>query len=224
MKHILLAAAAVFTLASAPVLAQTATSETTSNANNTANQVSASGAIAAGNIIQFPEQPATTTVRQEGTATTRIESAPSLGGLAVGGGHPCAWTPGSAQISIIGGGLGGAQMQVDEACMLAVMAAASGSGQMQQAALMIIAGRDADACKAMYQTGLVADCVDKRGRSTVRAAAPTTVSTRSSVTPTAPKLWTKCQLEGNQIKIRYTSEGRKDKTGTAIKCQKALGY
>ena len=107
-----------------PALAQDAISGSASQANNTANQVSASGAISTGNVLNLPAQPTQTTVRQDGTAT--LKTAPALGSLALGGGHPCAMTPLSAQISIIGGGLGAGGMEVDEACMLMIMGASTG--------------------------------------------------------------------------------------------------
>lgn len=229
MKKLILTATAVFTLASAPVLAQSSNSSAQSSSSASQSFQGQSTAIAgsSGNqVIIDQSTPAnrTVTTRQSGSSTTRVESAPSLGGLAVGGGHPCAYSPATGQFSVIGGGAGFGGMQIDEACMLAVMAAASGSSAMQQAALAIIGGRDPAACKAMYQQGLVADCLDRKGNSTVKAA-PVAASSRNTAAPTAPKLYTSCRYDQakNQIMIKYTAQGRKDKTSAAIACQRSLG-
>lgn len=225
MKRIIIVGVALASFLALPALAQNAVSGSASNANNTANQVTASGAIAAGGSVvnNFPDVPTTQTIRQDGTAT--LKTAPSLGGLAVGGGHPCAWTPGSGQISLIGGGLGGAGMTIDEACMLAVMGAATGSVQMHNAALYIIAARDPDACKAMYMAGLVTDCVDKEGRSRIlprnNAKAKPVTSTRPLARPDVP--WHECRKTGNNgVKIKY--KHGVDKTAAKSRCLLTLGY
>jgi hypothetical protein len=84
----------------------------------------------------------------------RIENAPSLGGLALGGGHPCAYSKATGQISIIGGGAGFGGMTVDSACMLMVMGAA-GDKRAYVASHYMIASRDPAACKAMEAAGMV---------------------------------------------------------------------
>lgn len=186
-KSIVIYALVALSFTSPPAAAQNAVSGSASQANNTANQISASGAIASGGNVIFPAQPSTVTTRQSGSTTARIESAPALGGLAIGGGHPCAWTPGSGQISIIGGGLGAAGMTIDEACMLAVMGAATGDPKMYNAALYMIAARDRDACEAMYIAGLVSDC-RRSGKSIVKREpkkSTPTFSTRNNVSVVA---------------------------------------
>jgi len=192
MKKLLtIAALAAFT--ALPAQAQDAISGSASQANNTANQVSASGAISTGNVLNLPAQPTRTTVRQDGTAT--LKTAPALGSLALGGGHPCAMTPLSAQISVIGGGLGAGGMEVDEACMLMIMGASTGDAKMYNAGIYMIAARDEEACQAMYVAGLVNDCVDKKGRSRVKAA-PTVSSNSGAAQRVA--LTVECRKSGNK--------------------------
>lgn len=98
----------------------------------------------------------TTNVNSSG----ELRTAPSLGGLALGGGHPCAYSPSTAQISIIGGGAGFGGMKVDSACMLMVMGAA-GDSRAYAASTYMIAARDPAACTAMRSAGMVSDCVEK---------------------------------------------------------------
>lgn len=233
MKHVIaLAAVVCLGFTSLPAAAQTnAEAQSSSSASQSFSGQSASIAASSGNQVLIDQRgPATTTsnVRNSGSTTARIESAPSLGGLALGGGHPCAFSKATGQISVIGGGAGFGGMQIDSACMLLINAVAAGDERAYNAAMMMIAGRDPNACKAMYMAGMVADCVDKRGKSTVKAEAkPIAASSRNAApTPAAPKLWHSCRYDEakNQVMIRYTSAGRKDKTGTAIACQRSLGF
>ena len=133
---------------------------------NRANSASNSEAVAivdaqtssgAASVINYP---ADTTVEYSG----EIRSAPALGGLALGGGHPCAYSPVTGQLSIIGGGAGVGGMKVDSACMLMVMG--YGDARAKAAAEYMIAARDPAACNAMKAAGMVADCVGKGGTST----------------------------------------------------------
>ena len=196
MKH-LLAIAALAAFTALPAQAQNAVSGSASQANNSANQVTASGAIAAGGSVtnNFPAQPSTQTIRQDGTAT--LKTAPALGSLALGGGHPCAMTPLSAQISVIGGGLGAGGMEVDEACMLMIMGASTGDAKMYNAGIYMIAARDAEACQAMYVAGLVNDCVDKKGRSRVKAQQQPVLSSNSGAAQKVA-LTVECRKTGNK--------------------------
>ena len=89
------------------------------------------------------------------STTARIEAAPSLGGLALGSGHPCAYSPSSAQFSIIGGGAGYGAMKVDSACMLLLQSVAAGDKRAYQAAMYMIAARDKEACRAMAAAGMI---------------------------------------------------------------------
>jgi hypothetical protein len=60
-------------------------------------------------------------------------------------------------------------MTIDEACMLAVIGASTGDAKAYNAAIYMMAARDPEACIAMYRSGLIADCVDSRGKSRVKA-------------------------------------------------------
>lgn len=182
------------------VLAQNAVSGSASQSYNTANQVSASGAIASGGNVIYNEapQPSQVTTRQDGTARARIENAPALGGLALGGGHPCAWSPATAQISIIGGAFGAGGMTIDEACMLMVMGASTGDTKAYNAAIYMMAARDFEACVAMYKSGLVTDCVDRNGKSRVKPKPTPVVSTRNKPADFVA-LKVECREVGNTI-------------------------
>lgn len=100
----------------------------------------------------------------------------------MGSGHPCALSN-SIGISLIGGGAAGGLSRVDEACLLAQM----GQGQ---AALIMIARRDSEACFALRQVGTIpagSVCSASDRRSTVQARR-TTVSTmnQQATTRTTP--------------------------------------
>ncbi len=135
MKHILLALTAVFTLASAPLLAQTAQA----GAGASAGSNSASGAQSAS--VLYLDQ-------RTGNGTATLKTAPPVSAPSMGSGHPCGLSM-SGGISIIGGGASAGSTYVDEACLLAQM----GQGE---AALIMIAKRDGDACRALRQVGRIA--------------------------------------------------------------------
>ena len=198
MKRTLIIAAALTAFISQPLAAQNAVSGSASQANNTALQSTSSGAIAAGGSVtnNFPAQPNKITTRQDGTAT--LKTAPSLGGLALGGGHPCAYAPATAQISIIGGGFGAGGMQVDEACMLLIMGASTGDVRVYNAGMYMLAARDKATCTALYKSGLIDDCTDRKGRSTVKATQQPTVSSNSGAARTVA-LDVECRQTGNKI-------------------------
>lgn len=140
----------------------------------------------------------------------RIENAPSLGGLALGGGHPCAYSPTTAQVSIIGGGAGFGAMKVDSACMLMVMGAA-GDAKAYAAAQYMIAARDADACTAMQASGMISACV----RPGAQPAA--TVSTKSG-----GGTGSKCQLSDGKILFRASAQSQRNAELEA--CKASLGF
>ena len=201
MKHLLLtiAVTTAFTLGLAQVtLAQTAEATSNSAALSASQSQSAAGSNATGGSVTF-NTPSEQTVRNTGSTTARIENAPSLGGLALGGSHPCQWSPFTGQISIVGGGLGGGGGEIDSACMLLVASAASGDHKAYSAAMQMIAARDPAACKAMYQAGMLSDCVDKKGRSLVKPA-PTVSSNSGATRPVARpvSLEVECRKVGNK--------------------------
>ena len=136
-----------------------------------------------------------------------VSSAPSLGGLALGGGHPCAYSPATAQISIIGGGAGIGGMKVDSACMLMVMGAA-GDPKAYKASQYIIATRDPAACKAMEQAGML-DCVTREERRAGAAAAKKDFSakaTAASTKGTNTGWGAKCELRGKTLTFQPTTK------------------
>ena len=147
-----------------------------------------------------------------GATITEERQAPSLGGLALGGGHPCAYSPATAQISLIGGGAGIGGMKVDSACMLMVMGAA-GDTKAYKASQLMLAARDPAACEAMEQAGLL-QCVTKEER---RAAKASTVSSKS-----AAGWGAKCQLNGRQLVFQPTSKAARGAELQACKARYGL--
>jgi hypothetical protein len=85
-----------------------------------------------------------------------IRNVPAMGGLALGGGHPCAYSPATGQLAIFGGGIGVGGMKVDDACMLMVMGV--NDPRAKAAAEYMIAARDPAACNAMLAYGMVGGC------------------------------------------------------------------
>jgi hypothetical protein len=149
---------------------------------------SQSALLLSSNNVSFEAAPANTSVRHSG----EIANAPSLGGLALGGGHPCAYSPATGQISIIGGGLGLGGMKVDSACLLMVMGYSD--PRAQRAAEYMIAARDDDACVAMEMAGMVT-CDDGD-----EAAAP----------PAKPGMGARCEMIDGQIHFRPSSASARD--------------
>jgi hypothetical protein len=140
-----------------------------------------------------------------------VATAPSLGGLALGGGHPCAYSPATAQVSLIGGGAGIGGMKVDSACMLMVMGAA-GDKAAYKAAQLMLAARDPAACLAMEQAGLVTGCKQPRGsrRDFSASTTPAGVNTGTGA---------KCEKVGNTITFRPSSAAARDAELAACKAR-----
>lgn len=210
------------------------------NLNSNAQSGSQSGAAAiSGNNLTF-NTPETQTIitEQRGTATSEIRNVPAVTAPAVfGGGHPClAGQSGGIAVAGFGGSYGAGDAEV--VCMLLY------AGQ-HEAAIRALVMTDPVACKALAHVGYYivpmgngkSKAVPFSCGKTVKggvysanvgqpAVASATVSTKNRVPNTAPKLYTKCALDPatNQIKIKYTSVGRKDKPRAAKACQRALGY
>lgn len=132
--------------------AQTTTSNSTSSSSSSAQVESSAAASASGgtsNAQIYLDQRGHSTTRSqhEYSGSYEVRSAPAVQPPSMGSGHPCG-LGGSIGISIIGGGASGGITQVDEACLLAQM----GQGQ---AALIMIATRDAAACAALRQVGSI---------------------------------------------------------------------
>ncbi len=209
MKHLIAIAAMVIVGFTQGAQAQNLTGQASANSG------SQSGALAqAGNNLTINSAPIPTDTE------TKLKAAPGLGGLALGSGHPCAYSPSSAQFSIIGGGAGYGAMKVDSACMLLLQSVAAGDKRAYNAAMYMIAARDKEACKAMAAAGMI-QCGDE---GVTNQAVSSKVSTKNRVPAEAPALYSKCALEGNQIKIKYTAAGRKNKPVAAAACQRQLGY
>lgn len=212
--------------------AQDANSASASQANNTANQISAAQSAA---IINFPETPANTRNVTEYTGTYRVESAPAVSAPAVfGGGHPCLAGK-SGGFSVIGGGLSYGQGNAEPACMAWVM------GQ-PEVAIRIMMKRSPEFCEAMNDVGyyrvgnsvLPVECgrnkkIVRGGVDSANANVRTSrVSTRNSPV-TSPKerpaLWRECYLrDDGKIGIVLTSVGKANKQTAARACQQSLGY
>jgi hypothetical protein len=181
------------------VFAQTSESTSISGA---ISDVDVTTGAAAGVVINNTGQKA----GKDGRVYAEVSSAPSLGGLALGGGHPCAYSPATAQISIIGGGAGIGGSKVDSACMLMVMGAA-GDEKAYRAAQLMLAARDPAACIAMEAAGLVAGC--KQPRRGVTTASAKTVSGWGA----------KCEKVGNKITFRPTSAAAREAELSACKAR-----
>jgi hypothetical protein len=209
MKSILILCAAL--ALSAPAFAQSSESEASAGASS---NVEVGTVAAAGASINNYGQKA----GKSNKVYAEVSSAPSLGGLALGGGHPCAYSPATAQISIIGGGAGIGGMKVDSACMLMVMGA-TGDKAAYKAAQLVIAGRDPAACRAMETMGLVTGCPQKGNRLPSlrpdRSKADTTASTAGTNTGTGAK----CELTGKTLAFRPTSKAARDAELVACKAR-----
>lgn len=179
--------------------AQSSNSQSASEAS--ANVEVASGAAAGAAINNYGQKPGSDNKTYQEVAT-----APSLGGLALGGGHPCAYSPATAQISIVGGGAGIGGSKVDSACMLMVMGAA-GDTKAYRAAQLMLAARDPAACRAMEAAGMV-DCGDKAEPKTTKAAKNVDGG--------------KCVLTGRKLVFRVSSGGDRDAELSACKARYGL--
>jgi hypothetical protein len=180
------------------VFAQTTTSGAASVASTEVDV--STGAIAGSQINSYGQK-----AGKDNRTYQEVSAAPSLGGLALGGGHPCAYSPATAQISLIGGGAGIGGMKVDSACMLVVMGAA-GDPKAYKAAQYMLAARDPSACVAMRSAGMIADtseCGESAGFTRPRKdfSAPVAASSKGVNTGTGAK----CEKVGNRITFRATS-------------------
>jgi len=166
---------------------QSSTSSSTSSSSSSAQVDSnASATVTSGNsnaqIYLDQSTPGTISTQNAYSGSYTVRSAPAVQPPSMGSGHPCALSN-SIGISLIGGGAAGGLSRVDEACLLAQM----GQGQ---AALIMIARRDSEACFALRQVGTIPDgsvCSASDRRSTVQARR-TTVSTmnQQATTRTTP--------------------------------------
>jgi hypothetical protein len=199
MLGIVLIGAALFwfCLGAWAVFAQS--SESSAGSESSANVEVLTGAAAGAAINNYGQK-----AGKDNRVYGEVATAPSLGGLALGGGHPCAYSPATAQISIIGGGAGIGGSKVDSACMLMVMGAA-GDKKAYTAAQLMIAARDPAACRAMETAGLVSGCPERRGlvgnRPDRSKPAPEDVADGTNTGTGA-----RCELAGKVLTFRPTSK------------------
>lgn len=185
-------------------------SESTSISGAASNVEVLTGAAAG--INNYGQKPG-----EENRTYQEVRTAPSLGGLALGGGHPCAYSPATFQVSVIGSGAGAGGMKVDSACMLMVMGAA-GDPKAYKAAQLMLAARDPDACAAMEAAGLV-DCTTK---AEARAATRRDWS-KASVSSKTPSGWgAKCELTGRKLAFQPTSAAARSAELSACKARYGL--
>jgi hypothetical protein len=194
--------------------AQSSESTAISGANS---EVQVTTGAAAGSAINNYGQKA----GKDARTYQEVATAPSLGGLALGGGHPCAYSPATAQVSLIGGGAGIGGMKVDSACMLMVMGA-TGDKAAYKAAQLVIAGRDPAACAAMQEVGLVTGCKEPRGG--VLGGGKKDFSTKATAASSkSPAGWgAKCQLNGKKLVFQPTSKAARDAELSACKSRYGL--
>jgi hypothetical protein len=164
--------AAALALSFAPAHAQqVAVSNSSSNSSSSVNANTTSNSSAAGGSVYIAGNPSQTraVVHSKQSGTTTIRSAPAVQAPSMGSGHPCALS-GSVGISIIGGGFSGGAMKIDEACLLAQM----GQGE---AALIMIARRDSEACLALRSVGRI-PAASRCTNAEKRAPAPAVAAVR----------------------------------------------
>lgn len=172
LSHIVLGfggAAVALVLAAQAANSQEAWSGSGSSSRSSAYVKTQSGAYASQQIILAQRSPNQVRSETVHSGTYTLKTAPAVQPPSMGSGHPCGLGT-SIGLSIIGGGAGGGTTKVDEACLLAQM----GQGE---AALIMIAQRDENACKALRQVGrIAADSVcgaeEKRALATRQKAPP----------------------------------------------------
>lgn len=210
MKFLLTLCAAL--ALSAPAFAQSSNSGSVSGANSEVEVVT--GAAAGVVINNSGQKPGT-----DNRTYAEVSTAPSLGGLALGGGHPCAYSPATAQISIIGGGAGIGGSKVDSACMLMVMGAA-GDTKAYKAAQLMLAARDPAACTAMEAAGIV-ECV-KPSRGGIIAAPRKDFSATATPSTKNAGWGAKCQLNGKKLAFQPTTAAARNAELEACKARYGL--
>jgi hypothetical protein len=191
------------------VVAQT--SESTSVSGAAANVEVLTGAAAG--INNYGQKPGA-----DNRTYQEVATAPSLGGLALGGGHPCAYSPSTAQVSIIGGGAGFGSSKVDSACMLMVMGAA-GDAKAYKASQLMLAARDPEACAAMEAAGMLECTTKAEARAAKRDFSKPAASSKGAV---AAGWGAKCELTGKKLAFRPTSAAARNVELSACKARYGL--
>lgn len=108
-----------------------------------------------------------------GSREQALRTAPAVVAPGMSSGHPCAYAPASASLSVLGGGASAGGQVIDDACLL---------GQMgeKEAALGMIAARNSSACQQLRRAGRIGAnslCTDEEKRAAQKQAR---VSTRGT--------------------------------------------
>lgn len=208
MKKLLLTVAALATAVATGVVAQssgTASSTTMSTLNST---------VDGRTYID-----GRTLIDQRGGGDSTIRNAPQVSAPSMSSGHPCAYTPASASLSIIGGGIGAGGQKIDDACLLGQLGERNASVQM-------IAARNPDACKALRAAGRISarsTCTSEETRAAKNAAQPAATSSRSTKAATVASLpYSRCELTARGIEVRVARGGTRETAVAA--CRSTLGY
>ncbi len=200
MKRFLAAAViAVFPLASAPASAQNSTSTSNSGSSSSNWSSNQSGAQASIYLDQ-----------RSGNGTATLKTAPPVTAPSMGSGHPCGLGS-SAGISIIGGGISGGNSRVDEACLLAQM----GQGE---AALIMIAARSGEACRALRQVNRISPNSVCKGDKVAKK--PSYGTTRPVARPTP---YNKCMKKPDGTIVFRKAPGFSSEQAKGA-CLKKMGY
>lgn len=191
--------ATVVALASGPAVAQTAQSGSESNSSSASNVQTQTQAASNVHIDQ----------RAPGHQTQTLKNVPGVVAPSMSSGHPCAFSPVSGGIGIIGAGVSLGGMQIDDACLLAQMG-------HTDAATYMIAARNADACAALQAHGKVI-C----GAAAPQAAAAPPAASPRPVAAAVQYLTCRKRDDG---KIGMTYARGADKAVANAQCLRALGY
>jgi len=223
MKY-LMAIMAVFTLASAPVLAQTAGAVAGSASQSGAAALSGSASQSGAALTQIYNNAGTSTTAMTGTRT--LKTAPDSIAPSLGSGHPCMINT-SVGFSVIGGAASGGSGKVDVGCMMM----RSANAVDNTAGRYYYAAKDKTACQAWRRVGALPidyPCTKKEQLSQKKAAEtqPVKVSTRNApaaTTRVASAGFSKCaKRDDGAVVISYKYGA--DKTVAQAACLASLGY
>lgn len=172
-----------------------------------ASQAASLSAAQGGNVNLYGAPAKTTAdVNTSYDGSYRVENVPQVTAPGFSSGHPCAYAPISFGVGIVGGGASAGGQRIDNACLLAQMG-------YKQEAMAMIAARDPAAMQALQATGQV-----------VRASTSTAASASSKAPARPTALLTKCEKDGNNVRIAYTAAGRADKATAKASCLRSLGF
>lgn len=191
------------------MLAQQAKGVGTATAQS-ASQAASLSAAQGGNVNLYAapaEQRIVTNSSQDYSGSYRVENVPQVSAPGFSSGHPCAYAPISFGVGIVGGGASAGGQRIDNACLLAQMG-------YKREAMAMIAARDPAAMQALQATGQV--------QRSSASAQPASASTKAPARP--PALLSKCEKDGANVRIAYTSAGRQNKAAAKAACLQSLGF